>query len=210
MRKVILFVNASLDGFLGGPEGEMGWMVDDEEMDHDFTTDIRGRADTIVAGRALYQSFESAWPAMARNRASLSPEMAAFAEWMVTTPIVVFSRSQPELGTMNARLATRSIADEVAALRDRPGGDIVTFGGARTVAELVGLGLVDEYWLKVEPVAIGRGLPVFAELDAPLDLALVWSKVYASGVVGLRYETVKRPESVVRSRYVRDRTEEEA
>jgi dihydrofolate reductase len=76
-------------------------------------------------------------------------------------------------------------------------------GGASTVAEAVRLGLVDEYWFKVMPVAIGQGLPVFARLDALVDLTLVWSKVYPSGVLGLRYETAASPEDIVRIRWAR-------
>jgi dihydrofolate reductase len=178
-------------------------MVDDEEMDHEFTTDIRLRADTILTGRATYQSFEGAWPAMAADP-TLTPQIAKFARWMVETPIVVFSNTEPKLGMENARLATLSIADEVAKLRAEPGGDMAIFGGAGTVAEFVRLGLVDEYWLKVQPVAIGQGLPVFGRLDSQVDLTLVWSKIYTSGVVGLRYEVARAPESIVRSRYVRD------
>ena len=203
MRKVILFANTSLDGFMGGRGGDMSWMVDDEKMDHDFTTDIRHRADTILTGRATYQSFEGAWPAMAEDR-SLTPEIAKFARWMVETPMVVFSNTRPKLGMANARLATLSIAEEVAKLRAEPGGDMAIFGGASTVAAFVRLGLVDEYWLKVQPVAIGQGLPVFDRLESPVDLKLVWSKIYASGVVGVRYETAPAPDAIVRSRYVRD------
>lgn len=203
MRKVILFANTSLDGFMGGRGGDMSWMVDDEEMDHDFTTDIRHRADTILTGRATYQSFEGAWPAMAEDP-SLTPEIAKFARWMVETPMVVFSNTRPKLGMANARLATLGIAEEVAKLRAEPGGDMAIFGGASTVAAFVRLGLVDEYWLKVQPVAIGQGLPVFDRLESPVDLKLVWSKIYASGVVGVRYETAPAPDAIVRSRYVRD------
>jgi hypothetical protein len=65
MRKVVLFANTSLDGFMSGKGGDMSWMVDDEDKDHEFTTDIRHRADTILTGRATYQCFEGAWPAMA-------------------------------------------------------------------------------------------------------------------------------------------------
>jgi dihydrofolate reductase len=205
MRKVILMVNASLDGFMGGEGGDMSWMVDDEEMDDDFTIAVRDRADTILTGRALYESFEGAWPARAADPSKLPPAIGTFARWMVETPMVVFSHGQPELKMANARLATLDIADEVAELRAQPGADIVVFGGASTVGELVRLGLIDEWWFKVQPVAVGRGLPIFAGVKGPTDLHLVWSKVYRSGVVGLRYETVTRPETVVRSRYVRSR-----
>ena len=200
----MVVVNTSLDGFMGGVDGDMGWMLDDEEMDHDFTTDVRTRADTIVAGRATYQSFESAWPSIAEDP-SLSPEMAAFGRWMVTTPMVVFSHGTPALGMATARLARRGVVEEVTELKAGPGGDLVAFGGAGIVQDLVRLGLVDEYWFKVMPVAIGRGLPVFGRLDAPTDLVLTWHKVYSSGVVGLRYAVHERPEEIVRHRYATDR-----
>jgi dihydrofolate reductase len=203
MRNVILLLNTSLDGFVGGPAGEMGWMVDDEEMDNDFTTDIRQRADTILVGRRTYESFEGAWPARAADPSGLTPQLAVFARWMVETPIVVFSHGQPALGMANARLATRPMAEEIAHLRDRPGGDLMLTGGASTVAEALRLGLVDEVWLKVMPVAIGRGLPVFDRLEAPLDLTLAWQKVYRSGVIGLRYERAASPEDIVRIRWAR-------
>ena len=197
MRKLILGVNASLDGFMGGVGGDMTWMVEDEEMDHDFTTDIRQRADTMLAGRATYQSFEGAWPAMAES-SSLSAELAVFAEWMLTTPIVVFSHGEPALGMSNARLATLPLVEEVAKLKDQPGRDLVVFGGATIVQELVRLGLVDE------PVAIGLGLPVFGLVDSPVDLTLVWHKVYRSGVVGLRYEAARSSDEIVRSRWTQE------
>lgn len=90
MRKLILFANTSLDGFMGGKGGDMGWMVDDQEMDIEFTNDIQQRADTILTGRATYESFEGAWPSRAEDP-SLPSELARFARWMVETPIVVFS-----------------------------------------------------------------------------------------------------------------------
>jgi dihydrofolate reductase len=204
MRKLILFLNTSLDGFMGGPAGEMGWMVDDEEMDNEFTTDIRRRADTVLVGRKTYESFEGAWPARAADPSGLSPDLAVFSKWMVETPIVVFSRREPKLGMSNARLARQPLGEEIAELKAQPGGDLMLTGGASTVAEAVRLGLVDEYWFKVMPVAIGRGLPVFDRLDAPADLTLVWSKVYPSGVLGLRYETAASPEDIVRIRWVRE------
>lgn len=200
MRKLILSVNASFDGFVGGPDGDMSWMVDDEDMDHEFTTALRHRADTMLAGRATYESFAGAWPQIARS-SELTPEMAAFARGMLETPIVVFSRGEPVLDMPNARLAERPLAEEVAALKDQPGGDIAVFGGASIVGALVGLGLVDEFWVKVEPVAIGRGLPIFDQLSGPLDLKLAWSKVSPSGVVGLRYTAARPTDEIVRNRW---------
>src|ERR1700751_118099 len=163
MRQVIVFVNSSVDGFMGSPSGDLGWLIHDDEMDHDFTTDLRRTADTILSGRGGFQSFAAAWPARAADRSG-PPELVEFANWMLDTPKVVFSTGTTRASMKNSRIASRPIADEVARLRGEAGGDMVVFGGARTVDAFVRLGLVDEFWLKVHPVAIGAGLPVFGGL----------------------------------------------
>lgn len=202
MRKLILLANTSLDGFMGGKEGDLTWMLNDEEMDLDFSRDIMQRADTILTGRATYESFEGSWPARAEDP-SFPSQFADLARWMVETPIVVFSHGTPTLGMKNARLATQGMTEEVAKLRTEPGADMVIFGGASTVQQVVRLGLVDEYWFKVMPVAVGQGLGIFNQLDALADLTLVWNKAYPSGAVGLRYETASTPEAIVRTRWVK-------
>ena len=92
---------------------------------------------------------------------------------MLDTPKVVFSTRVTHASMKNSRIASRPIADEVAHLRDEAGGDMVVFGGARTVDAFVRLGVVDEFWLKVHPVAIGAGLPVFGGLAGPADFGFV-------------------------------------
>jgi dihydrofolate reductase len=67
-REVIMFVNSSVDGFMGSPSGDLGWLVHDDEMDHDFTSDLRRTADTILSGRVVFESFAVAWPARAADR----------------------------------------------------------------------------------------------------------------------------------------------
>jgi dihydrofolate reductase len=170
-------------------------------MDHDFTSDLRRTADTILAGRVVFESFAAAWPARAADRSG-PPELVEFANWMLDTPKVVFSTGVTRASMKNSRIASRPIADEVAHLRDDAGGDMVVFGGARTVDAFVRLGLVDEFWLKVHPVAIGAGLPVFGGLAGPADFGLTWHKVYASGVVGVRYRRLSAGADMTRSRYV--------
>jgi dihydrofolate reductase len=201
VRKLILLVNTSLDGFMGGKDGDLTWMLNEEEMDLDFSGDIMKRADTILTGRVLYESFEEAWPARAADP-SFPPQFAELARWMIETPMVVFSRGAPTLGMTNARLATQGIAEEVAELRTEPGADMVIFGGASTVQQAVRLGLVDEYWFKVMPVAVGQGLGIFNQLDTLADLKLVGHKAYPSGAVGLRYERASTPEAIERTRWV--------
>ena len=90
MRQVIVFVNSSVDGFMGSPSGDLGWLIHDDEMDHDFTSDLRRTADTILSGRVVFESFAAAWPARAADRSG-PPELVEFANWMLDTPKVVFS-----------------------------------------------------------------------------------------------------------------------
>lgn len=191
MRKVILFINTTIDGFVARPDGGLDWMQwDDEQVDEYFTTDLRATADTILTGRKTYQSFESAWPARATD-SSLPQHMYEFANWMIDTPIVVFTKTMDTFGLEQARRAESDIAAEVAALRAEPGKDMVIFGGADTARAFIAEGLIDEYWLKVHPAAIGTGLPIFTDIAEKGALTLTWSKVYDSGVIGLRYATKK-------------------
>ena len=91
MRQVIVFVNSSVDGFMGSPSGDLGWLIHDDEMDHDFTSDLRRTADTILSGRVVFESFAAAWPARAADRSG-PPELVEFANWMLDTPKVVTVR----------------------------------------------------------------------------------------------------------------------
>jgi dihydrofolate reductase len=143
--------------------------------------------DTILTGRVTYQSFEAFWPAAATDPSS-PPDLVELATWMLDTPKVVFSSTLDKVEMRSSRLAEAGIAEEVARLKLEPGKDLVVFGGASTVQAFVKLGLVDEYRMKVHPVAIGSGLAVFTER---VSLRLVRSKAYRSGVLGLHFEPVR-------------------
>lgn len=194
-----MFAHTSIDGFMGGPKGELDWILHDEEVDNDFIPAMIRTADTILSGRATYESFEAFWPERAANpdqaytpRASgQSPAERDLAQWMVTTPMVVFTNTVDSFEMSNARRAERDIAAEVNALKTEPGKDMVIFGGASTVQTLVAEGLIDEYWLKQTPVAVGAGLPIFSKLTDKQPLTLTWSKAYDSGIVGLRYAATR-------------------
>jgi dihydrofolate reductase len=174
MRKVIVFVNLTLDGHLSGPAGELDWMLSrpDQEMNLEFTDAMRARVDTIVSGRNMHGAFQANFAAQAADPAS-PPELVEFARWMLDTPTEVFSRN------------TGDIAEVLPALKARPGKDMVLFGGVETVQEVVRLGLADEYWIKLYPAALGAGRPMVTQ--GPLDLTLVESRTYDSGIVTLRY-----------------------
>jgi dihydrofolate reductase len=186
VRNVICFVNLTLDGFLSGPGGELDWMLSrpDPDMNQQFTDAMRDRVDTILTGRAFHQGIDASFTAQASDPAS-PPALADFATWMIKTDRVVFSSTLTEVAD-GFRLGT-DIAGEVAYQKSRPGRDMVLFGGNRTVRRFVQLGLVDEYWIKLYPVALGSGQSLFGDRDRPAELKLVESQTWDSGIVTLRY-----------------------
>lgn len=192
MRKLILKMSMSIDGFVAGPNGESDWLFrsPDEEAVAWTVATIRS-AGIHAMGRKSWQDMAAYWPT----------STAPFAPPMNEIPKVVFTRAglsanaqaakaaDPEVvrGWTHPRVAAGDISDEVARLKQEPGGDIVAHGGASFAQALVQLDLVDEYQLLVHPVAIGRGLALFAQVTRPFDLTLVDVKVFPKGAVGHVY-----------------------
>jgi dihydrofolate reductase len=187
MRKVKLQMQLSLDGFVAGPKGEMDWMVwnwDDELKN--YVNELTEPVDCILLGRALAQDFIPAWASRISN-----PETAdAFAHKMVNSPKVVFSKTLKTIALGNTKLAHRNLTDEIIQLKNQPGKDIIVYGGANFVSNLVKQGLIDEYHFFINPVVLGNGMTIFKELNERLQLGLVKATTFACGIVVLFYQPV--------------------
>ncbi len=157
MRTFKLQVQVTADGYMGGPAGEMDWMTMPWSDDLNAYLDaLTQGVDTIVLGRGLAEGFIPAWESRPEH------EDDATIDFMNGTPKVVVSRTLAESPWENATV----VADPVAAVNDlkaRPGGDVIAYGGSQLVRSLIADGLLDELHLVVNPVSIGRGLPVFPE-----------------------------------------------
>ncbi len=190
MRKVILFMHVSLDGFVCGPHDEMDWTtMDDDGIGEFLIPDLQKTVDTMLVGRKLYQGFEQYWPTVPENPAS-PPELVTFALWMANTPKLVFSKTLKEVKWNNSRLALSDPSTTVAELKKEKGGDMVIFGGASLAAHFVKNNLVDEFRIKLEPVVLGMGKSLYKDLSTRVKLKLVRSKVFGS-VTCLCYEVIK-------------------
>lgn len=185
MRKVILYINATFDGHIAGPNGELDWMLFDPEMNIAQSNEMRSRVDTILTGRGFHHGIEQNFRAQATDPAS-PPELVDFATWMIETPQVVFSHSMTEVAAPH-RISAGDLAAEVETLKALPGKDMVLFGGVSIVQQFVAAGLVDEYWIKLYPIALGEGQPLFTDLKQRAELKLVESKAWDSGILTLRY-----------------------
>jgi dihydrofolate reductase len=137
--------------------------------------------DTIILGRKLAQGFIPHWAA--------NPELEG-ADKINATPKVVFTKTLYESAWANTVLATGDLVDEIRALKEQDGQDIIVYGGATFVASLIKHNLIDEYHLFVNPAAIGSGLPIFQNLDQKLRLSLVTTKAFSCGIVVLHYVPV--------------------
>lgn len=190
MRKIYLFMVLSLDGFVCRENDELDWEVHDDEMSKFFIPKFLDNVDTMLMGRVLYDGFEQAWPAMAKDPNS-APEIVEFANWVEDTPKIVFSDSPREVTWKNSQVVNvktdQDVADEVSKLKQTDGKGFVVFGGAQFAQTLVKFGLVDEYQFKLQPIALGKGKPLFGKIGDRAKLKLIEAKSFDSGVVTLRY-----------------------
>ena len=184
MRKLKLQVQISLDGFVADEKSGLDWMVwdwDDALKAH--VAALHVPVDLILLGRNMMPGFIEAWEAQTSDA-----ESGEFARKMVETPKIVFSCSLENADWKNTTLSGGDLTDEVNRLKASDGGDIIAYGGAAFVSSLIKNHLVDEYHMFVNPVALGRGLTIFGELEERLKLRLVEAKGFACGVVALNYE----------------------
>jgi dihydrofolate reductase len=184
-RSVIYSMGVSLDGFIAGPDGDFDWAAPDEEL-HRFHNEQTRELGAHFCGRRLYETMVY-WET-ADRQPSIGETEREFAGIWQALPKIVFSTTLDAVEG-NARLATASLADEVAALEAEPGKDIA-IGGATLAAEATRLGLIDEYRLFVSPVVLGGGTPYFPPLAERINLELVETRTFGSRVVYLRYRRV--------------------
>jgi len=183
MRKLKLQMQVSLDSFVAGVNGEMDWMVwdwDDELKD--YVWNLTRPVESILLGRKMAKGFIDAWTSQIND-----PESGVFARKMVETPKLVFSRSLEKIDWKNTSLVTGDLTEEITNLKTADEGDIIVYGGAGFVGSLIKNRLIDEYHLFVNPVAIGKGLTIFGDLEEKLNLKLVASKAFSCGIVDLCY-----------------------
>jgi dihydrofolate reductase len=189
MRKVIFQINISLDGFTSGPNGELDWAIVDQEQWKDLFG-MYDRLDTVLLGRLNYEGFHGYWPAVA-NDPSASVTDRAFSRWMDAAPKVVFSHTLKHTDWKNSRLAEGDVASEIARLKQQQGKDMLVMNSTTLAHSLLEHDLIDEFWLAVNPVVIGNGVPLFQDPQPQLTLKLLEAKSYTNGPIFLRYERVR-------------------
>jgi dihydrofolate reductase len=187
MRSVTYSMGVSLDGYVVGPDGGFDWTAPDEEL-FSFVTDEIRQVGVHLLGRKLYETMLY-WET-ADQDPSLDDSVREWAAIWQPLPKVVFSTTLSAVQG-NARLASGGLAKEIERLRAEPAEGDIAIGGATLAAEAAALGLIDEYRARVYPVLVGGGIPYFAQRERQVDLELIETRTFGSGVVYLHYRVAR-------------------
>ena len=184
MRKLKLQMQMTIDGFVAGPEGQLDWMC--AEMDVlqlQVLKELTESMDTILLGRKMTDGFITYWEHVVNNQPD-SPEYP-YAKIFVDTPKIVFSKTIKTIDGKNVVVENGDLVESVNKLKDREGKDIIVYGGAGFVSELIRYNLIDELYLFINPVAIGNGLKIFSGRS---NFKLLKSTSFSNGMVVNQYE----------------------
>ncbi len=186
MRKVIASPFTSLDGMMSGPQGEIEWNVPyfDEEMAAYVNQQFED-VDTLLFGRVTYQWFAQYWPNQGVK------DGPAEAEKMNSIQKIVFSKTLEKAEWNNSRIVRDHIAEEITRLKAQQGANLSIDGSPTLIHSFSKLGLIDEYRIRVHPVVLGSGVPLFNDPSQRMELKLLEARPFRSGVVLLRYERIR-------------------
>ncbi len=188
MRKVLLYMTMTFDGFFAGPHGELDWMsqAPDQELNDDIVALFQG-IDSGFIGYPTASGMIPYWRSVAKNPAASKAERA-IAQAVNTLHPFILSNQEEKLEWENTELLVvkgdHDLVEAVSKIKQQPGKDLGVPGGIRTAQTFVRLGLIDEYVLMVHPVAIGNGQCVFTDR---VNLELVSEKTYQSGAMRVNY-----------------------
>lgn len=188
MRRVILWMSISLDGYIEGIDGDISWHMVDDDLHSHFNQELATMG-AFIYGRVSYELMAGFWPTADQAHSANAP-LVEFAGIWRDMPKVVYSTTL-ETAEWNSTIYRDVVPEEVEALKAQPGGDMVIVG-SDLVAVFSGNDLIDEYRIYVHPVLIGQGKPLFAESDRKTNLRRLETRPFGNGVTLLRYERADR------------------
>lgn len=189
MKKIVLSLHATLDGFVAGPNGEMDWIKLDDEL-FDLVATFTNEADTALYGRVTYEMMQGYWPTAA-DKPNATKHDIEHSTWYNRVNKVVMSKTMKGASDDKTTIVSDNIAEEIGKLKNAEGKNIMIFGSPSAAHTLMEHDLIDEYWLFVNPILLGEGIPVFSKIKRRINLELVNVVRFDCGVTGLNY-LVKR------------------
>ncbi|HEX5654396.1 MAG TPA: dihydrofolate reductase family protein [Chitinophagaceae bacterium] len=185
MRKLVLLAHISLDGFVAGPKGELdGFESAAENLG--FVCQLTEEADAALFGRISYQLLDQYWP-QAKDHPGATPEEVAFSNWYNKARKIVISRTLSNQESDNTTVICEDIPAEISKIKEEAGKDILIFGSPSVSQLLMRHELIDSYWIFINPVIFGKGIPLFAETASRTKLTLLHTHRFANGELALNY-----------------------
>ncbi|MCH5596716.1 dihydrofolate reductase family protein [Niabella ginsengisoli] len=186
MREIQLIVHISLDGFVASESGSLdGFQPGEDNLA--FVTDIAEQADTILSGRVTYDMLNVYWPTAAKNPAATKAEVR-YSNWYNDTNKIIVSRT---LKGSNEMVLSEDFISNVKEIKSKPGKPIVIFGSPSVAGQLMEHNLIDVYWIFVNPVIFGKGIPWFKTLNESKKLKITETRKFINGEMGLKYHLTK-------------------
>jgi dihydrofolate reductase len=182
-------MHISLDGFVAGPNGEMNWIKVDQEI-FDHIGQRIAETDTSLYGRTTYEMMEGYWPA-AGDKPGASKHDIEHSKWYKNAHKVVLSKTLAGANLPNKTIISDNLADRINEIKQRPAKEILLFGSPTATHSLMQLGLIDGYWLFVNPVILGHGISLFAGTEDKIELKLLTTQQFSNGVNEMSYVVEK-------------------
>jgi dihydrofolate reductase len=189
-------MHISLDGFVAGPNGEMNWIKVDEEI-FDHVGKRIGETDTALYGRVTYEMMEGYWPT-AGDKPGASKHDIEHSTWYKKAHKLVLSKTMKDARLTNTTIISDNLSDRINEIKQQAGNEILLFGSPTATHSLIQLNLIDGYWLFVNPIILGQGIPLFVDIKDKIKLNLLTTKQFTSGVTELNY-IVERSTSIINS-----------
>lgn len=182
-------MHISLDGYVAGPNGEMDWIKVDEEI-FDFVAQRIGESDTAMYGRVTYQMMESYWPTAA-DKPNASKHDIQHSKWYKEVHKIVLSKTMGSQDLNKTTIINDNLSERVNEIKQQGGKDILLFGSPSTTHSMIQQNLIDGYWLFVNPIVLGQGIPLFVDIKEKINLKLLSTQQFTNGVTELNYITEK-------------------
>ncbi len=193
MRKVILYMMVTYDGYIANENNGLDWSVADPSMEGDHL--LTSGWDTAIIGYGGYKELSAYWPTAKEDDPNISENDAVFSDHINSQKKFIFSTSKRELSWNNSELVLisddASIIEAVTRIKQQPGKDIVVYGGVRIAQTLARLDLFDDYLPVIQPVVIGNGKPLFEHIKQKLNLEVVDVKHNKAGAVRIHYRRAR-------------------
>jgi dihydrofolate reductase len=181
-------MSISLDGFIEGPDGNMDWMIVDDEEEWQDMFKLLTSVDTFLLGRVMYPVYANHWRSVLTNPAAPKNERT-YAQIAERTAHIVFSETMEKPLWDNTVIMKGDIAENITKLKQEHGKSIVVWGGARLASTCINLGLVDEYRFVIMPVLLAAGKSLFGQVTNKQPLQLLEAKTFPSGATSHYYAT---------------------